>query len=75
LLASAVVERQSQWTADPRFAAVAQELRVDYPKIDFISPGLTPIETGNILGVQQSLSVLIHCAIAPDISSFERLME
>jgi hypothetical protein len=30
LLASAVVERLSLWTADPRFAAVAQELGVDY---------------------------------------------
>lgn len=36
LLASAVVERLSLWTVDPRFAAVAQDLGVAYP-IDFVS--------------------------------------
>jgi hypothetical protein len=30
LLASAIVERLQLWTADPRFAAVAKELRVAY---------------------------------------------
>jgi predicted nucleic acid-binding protein len=32
LLASAVVERLSLWTADSRFAAIAEELGVAYPR-------------------------------------------
>lgn len=34
LLAAAVVDRLSLWTADPRFYSVAQELGIAYPRSD-----------------------------------------
>jgi len=40
LLASAMVERCQVWTADPRFSAIARELRLDYSSR---SPSLRPL--------------------------------